>query len=105
MNKLLLAMALCIPLAACNDPVQLIKTEYRVVDIPTELYDKCPAIGTLPPYSKLSDIQVARLIERLYNNNIACRNAINGIKNYLIKAKVLIEKGQEPTTVNGKALY
>jgi hypothetical protein len=105
MKNILLAILLTLPLAACNEPVQLIKTEYRVVDIPDQLYAGCPAIGKLPPYTTLSDVDVAKLIVRLYNNNAKCRTSILAIKKYLEDAKVLVEKGQEPTTVNGKSIY
>jgi hypothetical protein len=94
-------------LAGCNEsePVSLIKTEYKVIDIPPNLYAQCPAIGKLPAYSTLGEADVARLISRLYFANLKCHNAILGIKDYLVRAKVLVEKGQEPVKVNGKSIY
>lgn len=91
-------IALCIPLslflAGCDPETAppVISTKLIVVDIPKELYAQCPEIGKLPKSATLRDRQVARLVVRLYNNNIKCRLAIDNIRKYLDNAKREIEQ-------------
>lgn len=94
MNKILLTFALAssMMLAACNDqPVQLVRTEIKVVDIPDRFKDMCPEIRTLPNVSTLTDRQVADLIVRLWQTSKNCRTAILGIYEYQRVAKSGLE--------------
>lgn len=65
-------------------------TEYKVVVAPSTLYN-CPAIGKLPPVATLTDLQVAKLLVNLAENNKICKSSLDKIKAYYIEAKTRIE--------------
>jgi hypothetical protein len=93
MNKILLTFAIAssMMLTACNEPVQLVRTEIKVVDIPDRFKDMCPEIKRLPNVSTLTDKQVADLIVRLWQTSKNCRTAILGIYEYQRVAKSGLE--------------
>jgi len=86
-------IALCgvLFLAGCNEPVQLVRTEVKVVEIPDRFKDMCPEIKRLPNVSTLTDRQVADLVVRLWQTNKNCRTAILGIYEYVKVTKSGLE--------------
>jgi hypothetical protein len=90
MNKLLV-VCLAIFLVGCNEPVQLVRTEIKVVDIPDRFITMCPEIKSLPNVSTLTDRQVADLIVRLWKTSKDCRTAILGIYEHQRLAKSGLE--------------
>jgi hypothetical protein len=89
--KKIIALCGALFLAGCNDPVQLVRTEVKVVEIPERFKDMCPQIRKLPNVSKLTDRQVADLIVRLWQSNQNCRTAILGIYEYVKVTKSGLE--------------
>ncbi len=74
-------------LTSCaSTPVVVRSIQHHVV-VPEEGMYNCPIVEKLPPSKTLTDIQVARLIVQLYQNNKTCKNSIDAIKNFLEKAK------------------
>lgn len=90
MNKIFLICATLF-LAGCNEPVQLVRTEIKVVDIPAQFKEMCPEIKTLPRSETLTDKQVADLISRLWQTSKNCRTAIVGIYEHQRLAKSGLE--------------
>jgi hypothetical protein len=76
-----------------ENEIKIEVTRYRVVDIPSELYDGCPDIRktSIPNYKELTDDQVAKFVVNLYKNNIKCRQTIQAIHNYLNDAHKTID--------------
>lgn len=91
MNKIFLVVGLSLFLAACNEPVQLVRTEMKVVEIPDRFKSMCPEIKTLPNVSTLTDRQVADLIVKLWQTSRNCRTAILGIYEHNRLAKSGLE--------------
>lgn len=84
-----------IALAACgSDPVVVRSTQHQIV-MPQESLFTCPTIDTLPPSRTLTDVQVARLLVQLYQNNTTCKNSINALREFLEKAKATAEAGNQ----------
>lgn len=84
-----------IALAACgSDPVVVRSTQHQIV-MPQESLFNCPTVDTLPPSRTLTDVQVARLLVQLYQNNTTCKNSINALREFLEKAKATAEAGNQ----------
>jgi hypothetical protein len=83
-------------LSACaSDPVVVTSTKYRVV-MPEEGMFTCDTVSRFPEPRTLTDLQVARLLVDLHQNNIRCRNSMQAIREFLEDAKIRIEEGREP---------
>lgn len=92
--KRLSAICLAVLLAACaSDPV-VTSTRYRVV-LPEESMYSCETVSQFPNPRTLTDLQVARLLVDLHQNNVRCRNSMDAIRQFLEDAKVRIETGEE----------
>lgn len=93
MKKVIGISLLTIVLAACSpsDP-QLIQTQYKLVKPANAMY-QCPVVTQFPDPKTLTDIQVARLLLTLYQNNMTCKNSIDAIKRFLDDAEKRIETG------------
>ena len=91
MLGLSVVIGLSVLLGGCPEsgqPLKLVVEKYRVVDIPSTLYDRCPDVNPkLPHWKTLTDRQVAQLITTLYRNNVECRAAIVAIRNFVNAAK------------------
>ena len=82
-------------LAACgSDPVVVRSTQHQIV-MPEESMFNCPTVDTLPSSRTLTDVQVARLIVQLYQNNTTCKNSITALREFLEKAKATAEAGNQ----------
>lgn len=90
MNKIMIFCA-ALFLAGCNEPVQLVRSDIKVIDIPERFKDMCPEIKKLPKISTLTDRQVADLVVRLWQSNKNCRTAILGIYEHQRLAKSGLE--------------
>jgi len=84
MRMLLLATLLV--LAACGSKPALIRTN-TVVVMPEEALFNCPTVDTLPQSATLTDVQVARLIVQLYQNNAVCKNSMTALRTFLENAQ------------------
>ena len=83
-------------LSACaSDPVVVTSTKYRVV-MPEESMFSCDAVSRFPEPRTLTDLQVARLLVDLHQNNVRCRNSMRAIRDFLEDAKIRVEEGREP---------
>lgn len=78
-------------LAGCNEPIQLVRTEVKVVDVPERFLTMCPEIKSLPNVNTLTDRQVADLVVRLWQTSRNCRTAIVGIYEHQRLAKSGLE--------------
>lgn len=81
---------------ACAQPDPVVTSQrYRVV-VPEESMFQCDWVERFPESRTLTDLQVARLLVELHQNNIRCRNSIQSIRNFLEDARIRIEEGREP---------
>jgi hypothetical protein len=93
MKKIIGISLLAVGLAACSPSnPQLIQTQLKVVKPAAAMY-QCPVVTQFPDPKTLTDIQTARLILTLYQNNITCKNSIDAIKRFLDDAEKRIESG------------
>lgn len=78
-------------LVACaSEPVVVRSAQHQVV-MPQESMYNCPTIASFPEPRTLTDVQVARLIVQLYQNNTTCRNSMNALRQFLENAKKTAE--------------
>lgn len=70
----------CLLLGACAS-TDLITQQHIVVKPSAAMY-KCDT-ADLPNPDTLTDIQVARLIETLYANNVQCKASLDSIRKFL----------------------
>ena len=81
--------------ACASEPAVVTTTRYRVV-MPDESMFACDTVSRFPEARTLTDLQVARLMVELHQNNIRCRNNMNAIHQFLEDAKTRVETGEEP---------
>jgi hypothetical protein len=74
-------------LAACGNETMMIRSTRNVVITPDEGMYNCQVTDTFPDSATLTDVQVARLIVSLYQNNVQCRNSLDAIKTFLENAR------------------
>ena len=89
--KKLLIISFALALAGCNTPQVLTSQRYQVV-MPDNSMFVCPILRQYPDPSKLTDVQVARMLVELYKNNQICKNSIDTIKKFLEQSKASIER-------------
>ena len=84
-------------LTACTspEPVVVTSTKYRVV-MPEDSMFTCETVSRFPEPRTLTDLQVARLLAELHQNNVRCRNSMQAIRQFLDDAKIRVEEGREP---------
>lgn len=95
--RIAIALGAALLLSACAspDPVVVTSTKYRVV-VPDENMFACDTVSQFPEPRTLTDLQVARLLVDLHQNNVRCRNSIVAIRHFLEDAKIRIEEGRDP---------
>jgi hypothetical protein len=94
--RIVAALGAGLLLSACaSDPVVVTSTKYRVV-IPEESMFACDTVSQFPEARTLTDLQVARLLVELHQNNVRCKNSVQAIRHFLDDAKIRIEEGREP---------
>jgi hypothetical protein len=83
-------VALFLVLAACS-PGQQVVTQDRAIalSVPASMYD-CPTVDNLPRVEGLTETDVARLIVRLYQNNVRCRNSMDAIRALIERQESLV---------------
>jgi hypothetical protein len=59
--------------------------------MPQESMFNCPTLASFPEPRTLTDVQVARLIVQLYQNNTTCRNSMTTLRQFLENAKKAAE--------------
>ena len=84
--------ALLLTACASEDPV-VTTVRHRVV-MPDESMYACETVERFPEARTLTDLQVARLLVELHQNNVQCRNSIKSIRAFLEESKSRIE-GQQ----------
>lgn len=90
MRKLFVIPALFL-LSACSTVTpSLVETKLQVVTPDPSMYN-CPSPGKLPNSETLTDVEVSRLVTKLYKNNKTCVNSMSSIQQYLDNAKKQIE--------------
>lgn len=90
MKKILIG-SFALLLAGCNTPQVLTSPRYQVV-VPDSSMFVCPIVRQYPDVSKLTDVQVARLLVEMYKNNQICKNSIDALKKFLEQSKASIER-------------
>jgi len=94
--RIVAALGAGLLLSACaSDPVVVTSTKYRVV-IPEESMFACDTVSQFPEARTLTDLQVARLLVELHQNNVRCKNSVQAIRQFLDDAKIRVEEGREP---------
>jgi hypothetical protein len=90
-------LAAALLLGACaSDDIVISTTKYRVV-IPEESMFTCDVVERFPDSRTLTDLQVARLLVDLHQNNIRCRNSMQAIRDFLEDSRIRVEEGREPS--------
>lgn len=85
-------------LAACS-PNPTVTTTRHIVVLPQESLYSCEIVKTFPDSRTLTDLQVARLLVELHQNNVRCRNSIESIRKFLEDSRAQVEEGREPQSV------
>jgi hypothetical protein len=82
-----LSAFICVLLSAgcASDPV-MIRTQHTIVVMPADSMFVCNRVE-IPPSNNLTDIQVARFIANLYQQNQQCKNSLDAIRTFLEDAK------------------
>jgi hypothetical protein len=93
MRKFVLVAPLFL-VACASEPVVVRSTQYQVV-MPQESMFNCPTVASFPDSRTLTDVQVARLIVQLYQNNTTCRNSMNTLRQFLENAKKTAEANNQ----------
>jgi hypothetical protein len=83
-------------LAACGNETMMIRSTRNVVVTPDEGMYNCQVVDNFPDSNTLTDVQVARLIVSLYQNNVQCRNSLDAIKTFLDNARQTV--AAQPTS-------
>jgi hypothetical protein len=90
-----LGALLLLTACASPEPVVVTSTKYRVV-MPEDSMFTCETVSRFPEPRTLTDLQVARLLAELHQNNVRCRNSMQAIRQFLDDAKIRVEEGREP---------
>lgn len=90
MKVLVLGLASLFLVACSSDDIALI-TVRQVVVIPPDNMFECPVVSTFPESSTLTDLQVARLLVQLHQNNLQCKSSIEAINTFLNAARTRLE--------------
>jgi hypothetical protein len=85
MRKMILAAPLFL-MACGTDDLVVRSTQHQVV-MPEESMFNCPTVDQLPATRTLTDVQVARLIVQLYQNNTICKNSMTTLRQFLDNAR------------------
>jgi len=85
MRKMILAAPLF--LMACGTDELVVRSTQHQVVMPEESMFNCPTVDQLPSTRTLTDVQVARLIVQLYQNNTICKNSMTTLRKFLEDAK------------------
>ena len=85
--KVALFLASLFFLAACGSDRPIITSSKLVAVMPQEHMFECNVVDTFPEPTTLTDLQVARILIQLYENNQVCRNSINALRTFLESAK------------------
>jgi len=97
MSKFFFIFIILIFLVGCTNP-QIITRQNHTVVIPQDSFFECNTIQSFPDHNSLTDLQVARLLVELYQNNMQCKNSIEAIRTFLHDAKRRLENNE--TTPN-----
>jgi len=74
-------------LSGCaSTPEVIVKREYKVVEIPSELF-YCPQLKKYPNYKTLTEGQLASLLIELAKDNRQCKESMDSIKAYVAAAQ------------------
>jgi hypothetical protein len=82
-------------LTACSTTEPTVTTVRHRVVLPEESMYACETVERFPDSRTLTDLQVARLLVELHQNNVRCRNSIETIRHFLESARVRLEEGRE----------
>lgn len=80
----LLSIACIMLLIGCSD--QVVTTTRNVVVMPPDNLMVCNTVE-LPNPRNITDVQVARLIAQLYNENMICHASMTAVRQYLERAR------------------
>lgn len=86
MIRLALIATFALFIAGCETTSTTVIDRKLITVLPSEALYRCPVLKSLPNADHLTDIQVARLIETLYYNNITCKHSIDQIRAFLLKS-------------------
>jgi uncharacterized protein YcfL len=79
-------------LMGCQNAATILTSNRNMVVMPpTELF-VCPTISEYPNQASMTDLDVARLIVQLHDNNERCRINIEAIKQFLEAARQVTER-------------
>lgn len=82
-------------LVACASEPVVVRSTQQIVVMPEQSMFNCPTVATFPEPRTLTDVQVARLIVQLYQNNTTCRNSMNTLREFLESAKRTAEANNQ----------
>lgn len=87
MTKSLALLVVLLVFTACSSPEPVLTTVRHRVVMPEESMFQCDTVQSFPESRTLTDLQVARLLVELHQNNVRCRNSIESIKAFLERAQ------------------
>lgn len=87
MKMFILAGFVLALLTGCASEPSIVRSTQNVVVVPEETLFNCPVVSSLPESATLTDVQVARLIVQLYQNNTICKNSMTSLRQFLENAQ------------------
>lgn len=84
--KIALALSALLLLVACGERAVVTSVRHTVV-MPQESMFNCNVIDVFPEPATLTDLQVARLLIQLYENNVGCKNSMDALRRFLETAR------------------
>lgn len=87
MTKFLALTVALLLFAACSTPEPVLTTVRHRVVMPEESMFQCETVQSFPESRTLTDLQVARLLVELHQNNVRCRNSLESVKAFLERAQ------------------
>lgn len=89
----MLAVAFAMLLAACA-PEQQITTTRQIVVMPDESMFNCERFTSWPETSRLTAVQVSRMIVEMYSINEQCYNSQQSLRRFLDEARNRVQAPQ-----------
>ena len=89
MKKILVISSLFLLTGCSQTAVTLLTPEYKIIKAPDEMYN-CKVEKYFPNPDTLTEKQVGRLILKLQNNNLSCKNNMDALHKFYDDAEATI---------------
>jgi len=91
MLRVILIILFSLVVIGCASTTQPIPVQQHTVLIPPANYFQCEVVELPRNTRTITDLDVARLITRLYRENVVCANNIKAIKEFLENSSKILQ--------------